>query len=415
MLVGKVFSEYSLRPEMSEELELFKKIGSKISMVFTTNYDTFLQNEIFPDFKVYESQNKYYFRTNNGYGELYKIHGCITDPNGIVICERDYQRFEDSLKLVSSKLINALMDFPVIFIGYSLEDENIKKIMADFINSFSDDIIQDIKKYIILVTYEKDQAELVEGEKQFVDSSSGRNITLTTIKTDNFTKLFNHIDELTPAASSYELRKYKTMIAELINRSAKGEKTVFVQEIDDASADITALYIGSKQTISNIEASVNIYTNYSIIEKGLDGEVFDYDSFALYWYENKCIKKTEYTPVFLIAHNISIKLENCCNKFRGNLKAITENFHKLSNINYDGNYCAIMGHYDNLKKTGKSSKTICDTICGECFKAVYCNTITIDECKSILIHVKNNEPQVSDSSPFRKAACYMWYKMYYEK
>lgn len=415
MLVAKTFANYSIRPEKEEELNLLKKISSKISMVFTTNYDNFLQNEIFTDFKVYERQNKYYFRTNNGYGEIYKIHGCISDPNGIIICENDYQEFENSLKLVSSKLINALMDYPIIFLGYSLEDENIKKIIADFINSFDNDILQDIKKYIILVEYEANQEKLIEGEKQFVDAITGKNITLTTIKTDNFTEIFNHIDSLEPAATSYELRKYKTMIAELINKSAKGEKTVFVQEIDNADADITALYIGSKQTITNIDMSVNIYSNHNIIMKGLNNVPFDYDLFALKWYDNKCVKNNEYTPIFLIAHNMTIKFEQCSSKFKENYKNIAETFNKISNVQFNGNIDSIKNHYDDLKKTGKTSKIICDTVCIECYKALVCDKITPKECNIFLNQIINTEPQASESSPLRKAACYMWYRMYCKK
>lgn len=95
---------------------------------------------------MYVSQNKYYFRTNNGYGELFKIHGCVKEPNGIIIDEKDYDKFNNSLKLISSKLLNSLLDYPVIFLGYSFEDENIKKIIADFVNSFDREILEEIKK-----------------------------------------------------------------------------------------------------------------------------------------------------------------------------------------------------------------------------------------------------------------------------
>ena len=58
LLTAKSFFNYNLREEESEEIELLKKVGKNVSMVFTTNYDTFLEDIIFPDFKVYVSQNK---------------------------------------------------------------------------------------------------------------------------------------------------------------------------------------------------------------------------------------------------------------------------------------------------------------------------------------------------------------------
>lgn len=412
MLVAKLLTEYKVKENQAKELELLQKISEKISMVFTTNYDLFLQNEIFQDFKVYESQDKYYFRTNNGYGELYKIHGCINDPNGIIICEKDYEKFDSSLKLVSSKLLNALMDFPIIFLGYSLEDENIKKIMTDFVSSFDDSILQDIKKYIILVVYEEGQDDLVEGEKQFADDGSGKSITLTTIKTDNFKKLYEQIDQLTPSASTYELRKYKTMVADLINKSAKGENRVFVQEIDDAKADAMALYIGSKNAIEGLQKSVSIFDNGEIIKKALYDEPFDYDSFASVWYDSKGIASTEYTPVFLIKNQMSITYESCGNKFKLNYESRKKFFDKLSLDSFEGNYELINSKYQTLKNSGRNTASVCASVCKDLEIALYNNKISIDQCLTLLKIILIDFPDAIKASPFKKVACYAWYKKY---
>lgn len=415
MLVAKMLTDYTVKTDQSEELELLKRISQKVSMVFTTNYDLFLQNEIFKDFKVYESQDKYYFRTNNGYGELYKIHGCIHDPNGIIICEKDYEQFEQALKLVSSKLLNALMDFPIIFLGYSLEDENIKKIMTDFVSSFDNSILQDIKKYIVLVVYEAGQTDLVEGEKQFADDGSGKSITLTTIKTDNFKKLYEHIDRLTPSASTYELRRYKTMVADLINKSAKGENRIFVQEIDNAKADTMALYIGSKHSIEGIQKSVSIYDTGEIIKKALREEPFDYDSFAGVWYDSKGIASTEYTPIFLIKNEMSIPYESCGLKFKKNYEAKRKFFDELNLQDYDGDYAAIERKYEALKADRRNATSICTSICRDLELALYHGKISIDQCLTFLKVILVDFPESITVSPFKRAACFAWYMKYEKK
>lgn len=415
MLVAKIFSEYNVNNGKSEELNMLRKISSKISMVFTTNYDLFLQKEIFSNFKVYESQNKYYFRTNNEYGELYKIHGCISDPNGIILCENDYLKFEKSLKLVSSKLINALMDFPIIFLGYSLEDENIKKIMADFVSSFDDTILQDIKRYMILVIYEEGQNELVEGEKQFADDGTGKNITLTTIKTDNFRKIYEYIDRLKPTATTYELRRYKTMVADLISKTAQGENTVFVQEIDEAKSDTTALYIGSKNAIEGINKSVNIYSNADIIKKALYDEEFEYDAFATQWYNSKSIKSTEYTPAFLIYNKMSVTYESCCEKFKKNYESRKNFFDNLNLKNYHCNIDNIEHKYKSLKESGRNYESICSNVCKELEDAMFFNNISTDECLEFLKTLFEEYPKAIDVSYFKRTACYLWYKKYVNK
>ena len=98
MLAAKTLKDYSINDTKKDEIELLKKISQKTSMVFTTNYDLFLEKEIFDNFKVYGGQDKYYFRTNNGYGELFKIHGSVLEPNGMIITANDYERFDEKLQ-----------------------------------------------------------------------------------------------------------------------------------------------------------------------------------------------------------------------------------------------------------------------------------------------------------------------------
>lgn len=414
MLVAKHTLSYEIDENKKEEIEKLQSISQKTSMVFTTNYDLFLQNEVFKNFKVYESQDKYYFRTNNSYGELYKIHGCAKEPNSIIFCENDYDKFNNSLKLISSKLLNALMDFPIIFLGYSLEDDNIQKIMTDFVNSFDNDILQEIKKYMILVVYEKGQKDLIEGEKQFADAGTGKVITLTTIKTDNFLEIYNYIDKLQPSATTYELRKYKTMVADIINKTAKGEKKVYAQEIDAAHADEIALYIGSKQTVENIEKSTSIYKNEDIIEKALLGEDFDYDLFAQKWYNNKGISSTEYTPVFLIKNKMTVDFEQCCEKFKSNYTRRKAYFDlefkpKSGNI---ANYDALINRYTSLKNENRTAQSLCDSICNDAMRLLHNETISIEQYENFLKRILQDFKNESYCSSFKKAACFMWYVEY---
>jgi hypothetical protein len=411
MLVAKHVSAYEVKDECREELNKFKKISEKISMIFTTNYDEFLRQEVFCDFKEYESQNKYYFRTQNGYGEIYKIHGSVTDPNGIIICERDYERFDNTLKLVSSKLINALLDFPVIFIGYSLEDENIKKILTDFVNSFDDEILKEIKKYMVMVVHEHGQNGLVEGEKQFSDQSSGKSITLTTIKTDNFALLYDYFDMLTPSATVYELRKYKVMVADIIARAAKGEKTIYVQEIDEANADGVALYIGSKNSIESIEKSVNIFTNEEIFQAALNGKKIDYNAIATYWYESKSIQANVYTPIFLIKNCMSIPFESGSEKFRNNYQSRKIYFTREIKFKGDkiSNYEGLKKYKEKILLNGTTFNNQINKITDTAMRALFSRKITVEQYEIFLKELLKECPEVVHVSNFKKAACFLWF------
>ena len=73
-----------------------------------------------------------------GIGEVYKIHGSVDSPNSLVFTSEDYASFENNLKVIAAKLLNLALEYPIIFIGYSLEDENVLKIFETLIESLTE-------------------------------------------------------------------------------------------------------------------------------------------------------------------------------------------------------------------------------------------------------------------------------------
>lgn len=61
MYLADYFKKQKLNnsPELMEELDKFRKLKNKISAVITTNYDTFLEEQVFPkDFQVFVRQHE---------------------------------------------------------------------------------------------------------------------------------------------------------------------------------------------------------------------------------------------------------------------------------------------------------------------------------------------------------------------
>jgi hypothetical protein len=116
-------TDYSIK----EELDLLKKI--RPHALITTNYDLFLEH-VFPEYEPIIGQK--ILRSNfTTYGEILKIHGCLSDPKGMVLIESDYNDFENKKKYLSAKLLTYFAEHPLLFIGYSAEDPNIKSILSD--------------------------------------------------------------------------------------------------------------------------------------------------------------------------------------------------------------------------------------------------------------------------------------------
>ncbi|WP_236067069.1 SIR2 family protein [Paraburkholderia haematera] len=113
--------------DLDTEIAALKSISAHA--VITTNYDEVIE-PLFPDYERIIGQQilrKPYLAI----GEIFKIHGCRSDPKSIVVNEADYQRFEDDHKYLSAKLLTYFVEHPLIFIGYRADDPNIKSILYD--------------------------------------------------------------------------------------------------------------------------------------------------------------------------------------------------------------------------------------------------------------------------------------------
>ena len=124
--LGPVNGSYG-SPALDAEIAALKNISAHA--IITTNYDEVIE-PLFPDYERVVGQQI----MRKGYlsiGEIFKIHGCRSAPESIVINETDYKRFEEEQKYLSAKLLMYFIEHPLIFIGYRAEDPNIKAILYD--------------------------------------------------------------------------------------------------------------------------------------------------------------------------------------------------------------------------------------------------------------------------------------------
>lgn len=105
---------------------------TKISTIWTTNYDTLLErafSEFLVDVKVNDdSISRNIIKSDI---EIIKIHGCISRSHHdeIIITQEDYEDFLDKKPAISQRLSNDLLKKSFFFIGYSYRDPNIRNIM----------------------------------------------------------------------------------------------------------------------------------------------------------------------------------------------------------------------------------------------------------------------------------------------
>ncbi|ENB8100146.1 SIR2 family protein, partial [Escherichia coli] len=177
------FSNNTIRKDVNlDELASFKTLIKKAKIIITTNYDAFIENllqeqNVTP--KLYIGNNGF-FEDTIGWSELYKIHGDIKDPHSIIINKDDYEKYDNKSILISAKILSNMIKNPIVFLGYSLTDRNVKKLLSDFSSQLPREDGRKSAERIILIEYKENEQEVVP--KQITDQQL--QITYTSVKTD---------------------------------------------------------------------------------------------------------------------------------------------------------------------------------------------------------------------------------------
>ncbi|MCT0077749.1 SIR2 family protein [Lactococcus lactis] len=192
--IAELIKKYeNIIEEKKDEFEMLKAISEKsISGVITTNYDE-LMEKVF-DFEVYESQQELIFHAKYNVGEVYKIHGSVNNPSTIMINSNDYKEIEEKNKYIASKLLTIFIEHPIIFLGYSMQDEDILHILEDIQISLSEEQLKIVAERMFFIEWNETK-ESAEIGTLSINFSNGRSITVTKIELDDYSELYSILAE----------------------------------------------------------------------------------------------------------------------------------------------------------------------------------------------------------------------------
>lgn len=304
MFLSSYFKKMHLRKGhlIEQEIEHFKLLKNKISAVITTNYDLFLETFIFPDdYTVFTNQTQLFNSDSYNIAEIYKIHGSATDANSIIITEQDYNTFNDSRKLIIAKMLTLFAESPIIFLGYSFTDENIQGIITDFLNCLSPVQLQSIHKHFIFISYKKGELGLQQIQRTIL-TRQGNEIPITEIQTDNYLKVYETLNKVTPGISPAKIRATKRVVKNIVDSSLSStDADATIVGLDDLnnlnlSNKPLAIAIGYRESILN-KIGYGIFDDTLIFEDILyDNKHFDADFMCSDRF--KSISHTRLLPVF---------------------------------------------------------------------------------------------------------------------
>lgn len=215
--------------QSSYQDELNALSGLNIDGIITTNWDLLLE-ALFPEYKVFIGQKSIVTDVPQNIGEIYKIHGCCSDPNSLVLTTKDYNEFAAKQAYLAAKLITIFVEHPIVFFGYSATDENILSLLKSIISGLGKAEQEKLRDNLIFV--QRSNSSRPEGiniktlifEESFID--------VMQVTANSFTGIYEAIGEQKRKLPASVLRFIKEQLF-LITKDSTPEDHLCVLDFDE--------------------------------------------------------------------------------------------------------------------------------------------------------------------------------------
>ena len=240
-LIAQILNEYTVdNSEYEKEISILG--GIDYQKLITTNYDSLLEKSVFniENEEIYiHNDNLFSSETKNK--KLYKIHGSIDKPSSMIITKSDYDQFFEKSKYIYSKLLTMFVESPIIFLGYSLSDRNIKDILTTLTATLSQKDLKQFQERVYIVSYSSDDKPEYFLEKEDLPLLNGSSLKVNIFYLRNsYLDLYKVLRQISIKSSNLEFSVSKDdVINHFIVPLYKGmkEQEVAMRELLQNSMD----------------------------------------------------------------------------------------------------------------------------------------------------------------------------------
>lgn len=220
---------------VEDELALLKNVAKRsVAGIITTNYDSLLES-VFENYRTFVGQQPLLFGQTQGVAEIYKIHGCCSQPDSLVLNSNDYQDFEKRNAYLAAKLLTIFVEHPIVFLGYSLADKSIQSILAAIIYCLGPTNLNQLKQRLIFVEYTSEElTEPVISTHAIQFEGNSRALELTKVKMNGFLPLYRELQAKKYQYNPRLLRQIKRDIYHLATTNQKVDRFQVADIEDDA-------------------------------------------------------------------------------------------------------------------------------------------------------------------------------------
>lgn len=208
--------------------------GLSADGIITTNWDLLLES-LFPSYRVFIGQKSIVTQTPQNIGEIYKIHGCCSDPNSLVLTQDDYEEFDAKRAYLAAKLITIFVEHPVIFLGYSVSDSNIISLLKAIVRGLGQSELERLRDNLIFV--QRSKSDRPVGVKETVLVVEDLQRPVVQVIADDFEKIYKAIGKQKRKLPASVLRFCKEQLYRITSESKPNDKLCLVDfdDIDDHS------------------------------------------------------------------------------------------------------------------------------------------------------------------------------------
>lgn len=232
----------------ADEIKKFHEVSEKsIAGIITTNYDLFLEEHL-SEFQAYVGQSQLIFAPIQGIAEIYKIHGSIEKPESLVITEQDYRQFDRKSAYLIAKLMTLFMEYPIIFLGYSISDRNVQSIIKGIVDCLDDDQLNILQNRFVFVEYEKGRvgAEITH----YTIMVNDRPLNMRGIVLEDFRLLYNELENKKSKLPVRLLRRFKKELYDFtLTNETTAKLRVAALEDERVADDELVLAIGKAKDL----------------------------------------------------------------------------------------------------------------------------------------------------------------------
>lgn len=248
-------SEFKLIREtrLTDELAALRTFNAE--GIITTNWDGLIES-LFPGYKIYIGQQSIVRKTPQNIAEIYKIHGCCTDPNSLVLTDEDYALFREKQAYLAAKLITIFVEHPVLFIGYSVSDPNILDLLKSILRGLGSEEIHKMQRNLIFIQRAKEGRP--SGVKDTILVVDNVQLPVTNLIVDDFLSTYATLSHTKLKLPARLLRFCKEQLYEIISSKEPSDKLCLLN-LDDITDK------------SDIEFVVGIGVGSQLAERGYLG------------------------------------------------------------------------------------------------------------------------------------------------